>query len=99
MGSVVSICHHRICRDNYAALARKLFIPVGIVQVIIEQTDLFFLISGEDGDLPVGHIRPLHKLLLPLHNRHAISKEAGQKQKEKDLDQLTRMCIEQDKIS
>lgn len=80
MGSVVSICHHRICRNNYAALARELFALLRIVQGIIEQIDLFFLVSGENGDLPIGHVRPLHKLLLPLHNRHAISKEAGQKQ-------------------
>lgn len=31
---------------------------------------LFFLIGGEDGDLFVCDVRPLDKLLSPLHNRH-----------------------------
>ena len=72
----MGVGHHRVCGDDDTALPGELnTFKLGnsemSVKVGITETHLLLLICCEDSDLSVCDVRPLYKLLSPLHHRHA----------------------------
>ena len=73
MWAVVCVCHHRVRRDDNTTLPRKLRDNQckSYTMVSIQRACLLFLIGRENSNLLLGDVRPLHKLLFPLHDGHA----------------------------
>ena len=74
MRSVVRVGDHGVRRHHDAALAGKLRAVRDERTVLsIQGLYLLLLIGGENSNLLVRHVGPLHELLPPLHNRHPAS--------------------------
>ena len=71
MGTVAGVRHHRVRRDDDAALSGELSSGSrGRLSLNRRKANLFLLIGREDRNLLVRDIRPLNKLLTPLHDGH-----------------------------
>lgn len=71
MGTVAGVRHHRVRRDDDAALSGELSSGSrGRLSLNRRRANLFLLIGREDRNLLVRDIRPLNKLLTPLHDGH-----------------------------
>jgi hypothetical protein len=75
MRPVVRIRDHGIGRYDDTTLSRELLlIRFQAKAETTVKTHSLFLVCGENGNLAIRHIGPLHELLLPLHDGHAAKK-------------------------